>query len=251
MPPAVPSNTTSNTASNAAFDKAPVRALRRLPDSSAAASPTASRRRPPAPWRDHGRRAPWLGDSQATAHGGLLMLLNGLQAMAYPRWLAAQPLLLQQGFTRALLARVAARLRLPDDDPQAPLLRLPPPLAAELAHAVGDGSPPAWPRGFDIRGLAWTAPGPVAATALLAAWQRALALALRRHAGIGLARLVLREAGVSVTPTHVDLVLPLAQADVVLRRAGLDADPGWLPWFGWIVAFHYIDAGTGSAHGAG
>jgi hypothetical protein len=24
-----------------------------------------------------------------------------------------------------------------------------------------------------------------------------------------------------------------------VRRLGLDIDPGWLPWFGRVVAFHY------------
>ena len=27
-----------------------------------------------------------------------------------------------------------------------------------------------------------------------------------------------------------------------LRRHGLDSDPGWVPWFGRIVAFHFVTA---------
>jgi hypothetical protein len=42
-----------------------------------------------------------------------------------------------------------------------------------------------------------------------------------------------------VTSSHVDLVLPLAAADLAVRRAGLDRDPGWLPAFGRVVYFHF------------
>jgi hypothetical protein len=26
---------------------------------------------------------------------------------------------------------------------------------------------------------------------------------------------------------------------LAVRRAGLDLDPGWVPWFGRVVGFHY------------
>ena len=75
------------------------------------------------------------------------------------------------------------------------------------------------------------------------AWLTASRRWLRRHAGIGLADLVRRPAGLAATPTHVDLHFDLAQADLRLRRAGLDLDPGWLPWFGRVVSFHYEQRG--------
>jgi len=28
-----------------------------------------------------------------------------------------------------------------------------------------------------------------------------------------------------------------------VRRLGLDLDPGWLPWFGRVVRFHYLPRG--------
>jgi hypothetical protein len=34
--------------------------------------------------------------------------------------------------------------------------------------------------------------------------------------------------------------MPLEAADLRLRRAGLDSDPGWVPWFGRIVSFHFV-----------
>ena len=45
-------------------------------------------------------------------------------------------------------------------------------------------------------------------------------------------------AGLVLLP-HVDLVLPLDEVSLLVRRAGLDLDPGWCPSFGRIVQFHY------------
>ena len=40
-------------------------------------------------------------------------------------------------------------------------------------------------------------------------------------------------------PSHIDLHLRLSDANPAVRRVGLDIDPGWLPWLGRVVAFHY------------
>lgn len=180
---------------------------------------------------------PWLATGQDTQHGGLLMLLNALAVLRFPAWLERQPALVRQHGTRALLAHLARRLHLPPDDPQKALLALPPAVQHALQAARCDWAGFAWPRGLDAQGLH---PAGDSAAQALACWRRALARLLRRHAGIGLVALVRRAASIVVTPTHVDVVLPLAQADVALRRVGLDSDPGWLPWFGWIVGFHYV-----------
>jgi hypothetical protein len=42
-----------------------------------------------------------------------------------------------------------------------------------------------------------------------------------------------------VTSSHIDLVMKLDRADLALRRAGLDRDPGWLPAYGRVVYFHF------------
>lgn len=72
--------------------------------------------------------------------------------------------------------------------------------------------------------------------------QRELAAArgwLHRHARLGLVALVRRPARLALTATHIDLRFPLVGADVRVRRIGLDLDPGWLPWFGRVVAFQF------------
>ncbi len=43
----------------------------------------------------------------------------------------------------------------------------------------------------------------------------------------------------SVNRTDLDITLPLDGVDIRIRRAGLDLDPGWRPWFGRVVRFHY------------
>jgi hypothetical protein len=63
---------------------------------------------------------------------------------------------------------------------------------------------------------------------------------LHRHARLGLVSLVRRPARLSLTSTHIDVRFPLAGADLRVRRAGLDLDPGWLPWFGRVLAFQFI-----------
>jgi hypothetical protein len=41
------------------------------------------------------------------------------------------------------------------------------------------------------------------------------------------------------TPSHVDMYLPLNAVQLPVRLAGLDINPGWLPWLGRVVTFHY------------
>jgi hypothetical protein len=54
---------------------------------------------------------------------------------------------------------------------------------------------------------------------------------------------VRRPGAIVCTRTHVDVVLDVQHADVRLRRPGLDLDPGWLPWLGRVVTYHYVHGG--------
>jgi hypothetical protein len=84
---------------------------------------------------------------------------------------------------------------------------------------------------------------PAAAREAQARALRELGLArrwLHRHARLGVVSLVRRPACLSLTSTHIDVRFPLAGADLRVRRAGLDLDPGWLPWFGRVLAFQFI-----------
>jgi len=61
----------------------------------------------------------------------------------------------------------------------------------------------------------------------------------RRQTGLGLKTLVRRPARIAITDTHIDLFFRPAEADIHIRRAALDVDPGWIPWLGRVVSFHY------------
>jgi hypothetical protein len=64
---------------------------------------------------------------------------------------------------------------------------------------------------------------------------------LRRYAGMGLQALVKRKGKMETTETHIDVLFDLHDSDVRIRRSGLDINPGWIPWFGRVVQFHYLE----------
>jgi hypothetical protein len=76
-------------------------------------------------------------------------------------------------------------------------------------------------------------------SAVTEAWLTACRRWLRRRARLGVASLVARPARLSLTPTHADVFFALSGINLAVRRAGLDLDPGWVPWFGRVVTFHY------------
>jgi hypothetical protein len=61
----------------------------------------------------------------------------------------------------------------------------------------------------------------------------------RRLTTFSLRQLVRRPARVSLTDTHMDVFFRAGDADLRIRRAGLDVDPGWVPWLQRVVAFHF------------
>lgn len=48
-----------------------------------------------------------------------------------------------------------------------------------------------------------------------------------------------RPAWMQLSSTHLDVIFALDQADLAVRRLGLDVDPGWVPWLGRIVSLHF------------
>lgn len=51
-----------------------------------------------------------------------------------------------------------------------------------------------------------------------------------------------RPAWMQLNATHLDVIFALDQADLSVRRLGLDADSGWVPWLGRIVSLHFEPA---------
>ena len=76
--------------------------------------------------------------------------------------------------------------------------------------------------------------------AVVAGWVTATRRWCRRYAHAGLHRVVCRPARMRTTATHIDVSFDHRDADAAIRRAGLDIDPGWVPWFSRVVQFHYV-----------
>jgi len=76
---------------------------------------------------------------------------------------------------------------------------------------------------------------------IIRAWVAAIGRFLHKYAQSSLRRMVARPGHVATTPTHFDVTFDPAQLDIGIRRAGLDIDPGWVPWIGRVVYIHYQD----------
>ncbi|HUI95491.1 MAG TPA: hypothetical protein VLX44_07045 [Xanthobacteraceae bacterium] len=64
-----------------------------------------------------------------------------------------------------------------------------------------------------------------------------------RDGRIAAREVICRPGRVTLTATDLDVSLALDAIDIRIRRIGLDLDPGWVPWFGRVVRFHYLPAG--------
>jgi hypothetical protein len=165
-------------------------------------------------------RPAWLALGEALPPRLLALGMIGLRRLAAPLPPAARRAALERD--RPLLALFAGRA--PPDQPieEAPL---DPALAAEadaaLAAILADAP----------EGIAH-APG-----ALRRAYGRDPFAG--DPASDALCRLLLRPGRLSQTETTATLVWPMDAADLALRRAGWDFDPGWVPWLGRRIAFRY------------
>ena len=170
------------------------------------------------------RLPPFEPDWQPSQNAGLLLLLPALERLQIAEADEVGDLCLH------LLHRIGDRLKIRHED----MIRraLPRPLPPSSPRAFTP--PTAWqglrlPRGIDFD----TEQG------VLIACQLVLARFLRRYAKTSLRPLVRRPAMVHATRTHIDLRFDACWVDLDLRLAGLDLDPGWVPWLGRVVSFHY------------
>jgi hypothetical protein len=135
--------------------------------------------------------------------GGVFLLVGPLLALGIAEWVSARDAV---GFGPALLRDIAARQRMPPDDPLFDLL-----------------TPPA------------EAPDPVA----LRAWRVGLDRWLWRRVRRRVAEIVRRPGTLALAGDRLVVGFPLAAADLALRRRALDRDPGWQPWLGLALFFRF------------
>jgi hypothetical protein len=159
-----------------------------------------------------------------TAWAGLLFLLATAERVGVPGAIvddlrfAARPL-------PWVLRRAAEALGVPAGDP---------------AVAVFAGADPARPEPWDP-----ALPAEAAAVAELAERWAAATLAVldpdgRDPDGPDLLTALLHRPGVlRWLPGWAELEMPLDTVDLDVRRAGLDLDPGWVPWLGVVVRYRY------------
>jgi hypothetical protein len=149
-----------------------------------------------------------------------------LQQQGIEAWLERYPALGDQDWPRQLLRHLADALALPAADP----LR---------QHLALDGPAPAQPPALS----------PLEDPAVLASLCRQWRRRLRRWSQVPgrprLEELVWRPGLVVAGRTHLEVWFEPRQAEIRLRRHGLDLDPGWVPWLGRIVTFHYDRRGPG------
>ncbi|HUL58302.1 MAG TPA: hypothetical protein VLU43_03465 [Anaeromyxobacteraceae bacterium] len=234
----------------------------------AAATQAARDETPPAPEAQADPLAA-LGEGVATGLGGVLYLLNAMEALDLPACFEPDcGLATEVGAIGTLVAVARAVLSGEATDAEDPLWAL---------LAALDGRPPgSAPRGAGLRAevlrlpAAWLAPlagdavvaslprdpdlGPALARegwpAPLARWasfvapflrhRLARALGLSGADGVAFAEALLAvPARLHATATHLDLVVPLDAVRLPVRLAGLDRSPGWLPRLGRVVQFHF------------
>jgi hypothetical protein len=194
-------------------------------DSSAGGGQDRGRAQPPAS-REAALDAPEAGPH--TTYAGMLFLLATAAEAGLPDRLLDDPRLVDLPLPWCVHAVGCMLAPVEIDDP------------AVLALA-GLAAPPdrdQEPDGAELEAVADAA----------AAWRSATVQRVRESGGPGaeeqdaeavFERVVRRSGAVLQQTGWIEVVLDVADTDVVVRRAGLDLDPGWVPWIGAVVRFRY------------
>jgi len=181
--------------------------------------------------------APWLPDAEETEAGGLLMVANVLRHLRFDDWIGLQASHCRWPLVAALFTAFLDRISAPAGDPLRRLFVLDRALEEMLTQSETRWNGFAW-----AAWLGWRMPhDSQSGERSLRWWMAAVRRALRRACGLNLAQLLRRKAWIHATDTNVDVIFALADADMTIRRAGLDADPGWVSWLGYIIGFHFLE----------
>ncbi|HEY3703784.1 MAG TPA: hypothetical protein VGL22_01915, partial [Terracidiphilus sp.] len=182
---------------------------------------------------------PWQYIGMPTTAGGLFFLLNALQRMRIAHAIAGGLTLAIPNFVPRVFQHLATRASIAADDPV--MLWL---------NAIAPDAVPEDPVAIEEN---WWPPNlrhsenPDQPQRLIRAWSLGVRRWCWRWANISVSEIIARPALFTVNRTDLDVSLSIAHADIRVRKAGLDLDPGWVPWFGRVVRFHY--AFRGDLHG--
>jgi hypothetical protein len=161
-----------------------------------------------------------------TEHGGLLFLIHIVDALGLPAELTTDPIFAPRS-TRWVLHRVG--IALTAAAPQDPAI-------LAFAGLPPDADPPSHDE-----------PAPTSAEAEhIADLAHRITEALHRRLAEPstppftlLARVCRRRARIVADPGWFAVHLPIERVDTVIRRAGLDLDPNFVPWLGVVLKFIY------------
>ena len=64
---------------------------------------------------------------------------------------------------------------------------------------------------------------------------------LKRSGGMSVSDFIKRPAYIAITETHMDITASIRTIDIHIRSAGLDINPGWIPWLGRVFQIHYTE----------
>jgi hypothetical protein len=183
--------------------------------------------------------SPWRCSGLPTGAGGLFFLLNAMNRIGISQAIARGLGSAVPNFAALILRQLAVAGGVEQNDPT--LLWLDSLTANEMNEEPLFCDASWWPFNLRISRNAATT------SQLVRAWALAVSRWCWRTARLRVGEIVLRSGVFSVNRTDLDVTLPLERADVRVRLAGLDLDPGWLPWFGRVVRFHYLRGGE--SHG--
>ena len=116
----------------------------------------------------------------------------------------------------------------------------------KLLLYVGNSNLPDWMASYRILDQAGSQACPILAD-LRNTIQLLASRYLYRYAKISLRDLVNRRGQIASSNTHLDILFDSQQIDIRIRIAGLDINPGWVPWCARVVQFHYSDGGPSHA----
>lgn len=159
-----------------------------------------------------------------TAYGGLLFLLRPLAMLGMPERAASDPATAERPIDEVLHYFARHVCVLTPDDPAA---------LAFAGHPPDD--PPPTDRPAQPELVAWM-------DRELEGLRSWLVDVLDGASGDidPLAWICRRRALVTGEPGWIELAFSHDDANVTLRRTGLDLDPGWIPWLGAVVRFRYV-----------
>jgi hypothetical protein len=184
---------------------------------------------------------------QPTAYAGLFFLTPILTHLGMATWLAQEPRGVEMALPYRLLGYLCQQLGAPSEDPMFVLVE-------QIAQSYAISAPVEEPFNFvppaawrllvqdNEEAANWLAPAQVSVGTLCARWQAVLTGWCERYTDLTLVEVVCRPGRLTATATHIDLFFALAQADLRIRKAGLDLDPGWVSWLGRVVQFHYVES---------